>query len=229
MPDRPTTGPRAGLLVQPPVAELCLVCCAVVDGGLAVLTAPNVAGGRPVLPAAPLAAGADPDAAAARAARALLGRAPAWIAQGRTRAGAGAPPLTITYVLVVPAGSAPPAGCVWQRVGRGGTVDALGARASQAVAPAVALLRDRMDLEPVAFRMLPPAFTLSELQHLYELLLGRRLHKASFRRVLHAAGLVRATGAWRSEGRGRPAQLFRYAPGRARRGAPRSVRLELLR
>ena len=30
--------------------------------------------------------------------------------------------------------------------------------------------------------------------------------------ALQTAGLVAATGEWRSEGRGRPAQLFRYAP-----------------
>ena len=67
------------------------------------------------------------------------------------------------------------------------------------------------------FDFLPATFTLSELQSVYELLLGRRLHKASFRRSLHAASLVEATDEWRSEGRGRPAQLFRYAPPRRRR------------
>ena len=84
-----------------------------------------------------------------------------------------------------------------------------------------------MDLAPIAFRMLPVSFTLSDLQEIYELLLGRRLHKASFRRALQAAFLVEPTAAWRSEGRGRPAQLYRYAP-RKRRGVRRSVRFELL-
>ena len=95
------------------------------------------------------------------------------------------------------------------------------------MAAALAALRDRMDLAPIAFRLLPAAFTLAELQATYELLLGRRLHKASFRRALQGAYLVEPTDAWRSEGRGRPAQLFRYAP-RARRGRGRSVRFELL-
>jgi 8-oxo-dGTP diphosphatase len=61
----------------------------------------------------------------------------------------------------------------------------------------------------------------------YELLLGRRLHKASFRRSLTAAFLVEPTDEWRSEGRGRPAQLYRYAP-RKRRGGRGGVRFELL-
>jgi hypothetical protein len=88
-------------------------------------------------------------------------------------------------------------------------------------------MRAQVDQQPIAFKLLPPAFTLSELQSVYELLLGRRLHKASFRRSLHASALVEATDEWRSEGRGRPAQLFRYAPPRRRR-ARRGIRFDLL-
>ena len=84
-------------------------------------------------------------------------------------------------------------------------------------------LRMRLDHGPIAFHLLPPTFTLTQLQEIYELLLGRRLHKASFRRSLHAAWLVEPTDEWRSEGRGRPAQLFRYAP-KKRRGGRRGVR-----
>jgi hypothetical protein len=92
---------------------------------------------------------------------------------------------------------------------------------------ALETIRLRLDQAPIAFRLLPPTFTLSELQQTYELLLGRRLHKASFRRALQAAWLVEPTDEWRSEGRGRPAQLFRYAP-RRRRSQRRGVRFDLL-
>jgi 8-oxo-dGTP diphosphatase len=88
-------------------------------------------------------------------------------------------------------------------------------------------VRRRMDHSPVAFRLLPAVFTLSELQRMYEMLLGRRLHKASFRRALQASFLVEPTDEWRGEGRGRPAQLFRYAP-RRRRAGRRAVRFDLL-
>ena len=87
-------------------------------------------------------------------------------------------------------------------------------------------LKRRIDQSPLAFRLLPQSFTLSELQSVYELVLGRRLHKASFRRALQSALLVEPTEEWRSEGRGRPAQLFRYAP-RKRRGVRRGVRFDL--
>jgi hypothetical protein len=38
---------------------------------------------------------------------------------------------------------------------------------------------------------------------------------------------VEATDEWRNEGRGRPAQFYRFAP-RKRRGARRAVRFDLL-
>lgn len=84
-----------------------------------------------------------------------------------------------------------------------------------------------VDRTPIAFRLLPERFTLTELQQMYELLLGKRLHKASFRRALQAAGLVEASDEWRSEGRGRPAQLYKYCPKRRRKGG-RGLRFDLI-
>jgi hypothetical protein len=65
------------------------------------------------------------------------------------------------------------------------------------------------------------------LQDIYEILLGKKLHKASFRRSLQAAFLVEPADGWRNEGRGRPAQLYCFAP-RRRPGTRRGVRFELL-
>ncbi len=90
------------------------------------------------------------------------------------------------------------------------------------------MLKHTVEHEPIAFHALPTTFTLRELQQVYELLLERSLHKASFRRSLHAAHLVEPTKAWRAEGRGRPAQLYKFAPKR-RKGAVRGVRFELAR
>ncbi|MEP6992468.1 MAG: NUDIX domain-containing protein [bacterium] len=103
---------------------------------------------------------------------------------------------------------------------------ALAPRHRTVVDRAAAVVRQRVDQSPLAFRLLPPTFTLSDLQAVYELLLDRRLHKASFRRALQASYLVEPTDEWRSEGRGRPAQLFRYAP-KKRRGLRRGVRFDL--
>jgi ADP-ribose pyrophosphatase YjhB (NUDIX family) len=54
---------------------------------------------------------------------------------------------------------------------------------------------------------LPEKFTLPELQHLHEILIGKPLQKKSFRRRIEQAGLLVDTGEKRSEG-GRPASLY---------------------
>lgn len=138
---------------------------------------------------------------------------------------ADGPRITVVYFGLLPAGTGFRSPHAWVEVSEAPA--SLSPRQRDAVDAALAALRARVDLQPIAFRLLPPAFTLSELQRIYELLLGRKLHKASFRRALHAASLVEATDEWRSEGRGRPAQLFRYAPPRRRR-ARRGVRFDAL-
>jgi 8-oxo-dGTP diphosphatase len=134
--------------------------------------------------------------------------------------------LSVAYVGVVPQGTPLPADGdrAWFALA---DVPALAPRQRALLDAALETIRARLDQAPIAFRLLPLTFTLSELQQTYELLLGRRLHKASFRRALQAAWLVEPTDEWRSEGRGRPAQLFRYAP-RRRKNQRRGVRFDLL-
>ncbi len=55
---------------------------------------------------------------------------------------------------------------------------------------------------------LPELFTLGELQHLHELLIGKALQKRSFRRRIEQAGLLVDSGQKRQE-QGRPAALYR--------------------
>ena len=56
---------------------------------------------------------------------------------------------------------------------------------------------------------LPEKFTLPELQHLHEVLLGKNIQKKSFRRRIDQAELLIDTGETRSMGSGRPAVLYR--------------------
>lgn len=168
--------------------------------------------------------------AASRIARSTLGASPAALEQirafGDNRRHPGDAELSVGFVALVPdvRRELPDATLAWFGVA---DVPTLAPRHRAIVDAALETIRARLDQSPVAFRLLPPTFTLSELQSVYELLLERRLHKASFRRALQAAYLVEPTDEWRSEGRGRPAQLFRYAP-RKRRGARRGVRFDLL-
>lgn len=202
-----------------PAPQLTLVCCTLVGGSLAVLTAEGGDRRQVALPETVLRADAALDESASIFARDILGRAPAWIAQiGAFNEEA----LAIVYLALVTAGTDAPPGHQWVSLPK----QPAGPQAP-VLRAALTHLRERLDREAVAFRLLPATFTLSELQELYELLLERRLHKASFRRTLMAAHLVEPTDAWRSEGRGRPAQLFRYAP-RRRKALPRAVRFESL-
>jgi 8-oxo-dGTP diphosphatase len=169
------------------------------------------------------------DDAAARIARDALGAAPPFLEQiatlGGTRRSGDAEAISVVYLgLVAESAGSARADLAWTTLSE---PPPLSARHREALEQARAAMRARLDQQPIAFRLLPTAFTLSELQAMYELLLGRRLHKASFRRSLHAASLVEAIDEWRSEGRGRPAQLFRYAAPRRRR-LRRSIRFDLL-
>jgi 8-oxo-dGTP diphosphatase len=169
------------------------------------------------------------DVAATRIAQDALGEPPTWIEQiGAFADGKRHPSdadISVAFVGLAPHETASPRpGNTWFPVG---DLPPLSPRQRSMVEGATRIIQARLDQAPIAFRLLPPTFTLSELQQLYELLLGKRLHKASFRRALQAAWLVEPTDEWRSEGRGRPAQLYRYAPKKRRRGQ-RGVRFDLL-
>ena len=56
--------------------------------------------------------------------------------------------------------------------------------------------------------LMPELFTLTELQTIYEIILGQTLEKKSFRRRMQEAGAVEETGQQKIVGK-RPAQLFR--------------------
>ena len=200
-------------------------------GELAVLLL-SVGGSRgrahPVLPSDGLRIDESLDDAAARVARSTLGAAPTFLDQagayGGARRQAGLTQVSVVYFGLVPGDRDAGPNAEWSAFSR---LPPVASRHRAGIDAALAAVRARVDQMPIAFRLLPPEFTLSDLQSTYELLLGRRLHKASFRRALHASGLVEATEEWRSEGRGRPAQLFRYTPPRRRR-QHRGVRFDLL-
>ncbi len=169
------------------------------------------------------------NAVSSRLAISAVGSKAAWIEQlgafGDGRAHPSLVQLSVAFVAAVPHEMAgPERGFHWFPVR---DLPPLAPRHRSMVETAIERLRLAVDRAPIAFRLLPPRFTLSELQQMYELLLGKRLHKASFRRSLQAASLVTATDEWRSEGRGRPAQLYTFAPKRKNRPA-RGVRFDLL-
>lgn len=78
------------------------------------------------------------------------------------------------------------------------------------LATALGRLRGKLRYRPIVFELLPPAFTLYQLQQVVEALNGQRLHKQNFRRLMVAGGLVEATGQVATHTGGRPAELYRF-------------------
>jgi hypothetical protein len=78
------------------------------------------------------------------------------------------------------------------------------------LATAMGRLRGKMKYRPVVFELMPPEFTLLELQRTVEALSGIRLHKQNFRRLVEAQGLVEGTGRQSRKAGGRPAEQFRF-------------------
>ena len=63
------------------------------------------------------------------------------------------------------------------------------------LATAIARLRGKLKYRPVIFELMPPEFTLTDLQDAVEAIAGRHLHKQNFRRLVENAELVEPTGA----------------------------------
>ena len=78
------------------------------------------------------------------------------------------------------------------------------------LATGIARLRAKIKYRPVVFELMPPDFTLGQLQLAVEALAGRRLHKQNFRRLVDQQGLVEETGAMSAGTGGRPAKLYRF-------------------
>ena len=78
------------------------------------------------------------------------------------------------------------------------------------VATAITRLRAKLKYRPILFELVPPEFTLTELQRAAEAIAGRPVHKQNFRRLVESAGLVEPTGGTSAGTGGRPAALFRF-------------------
>jgi hypothetical protein len=78
------------------------------------------------------------------------------------------------------------------------------------LATGIARLRAKLKYRPVVFELLPPEFTLTELQRTVEAISGRHLHKQNFRRLVESGALVEPTGVMSTQTGGRPAALFRF-------------------
>lgn len=69
--------------------------------------------------------------------------------------------------------------------------------------------RSKLEYSPLATAFCDPEFTIADLRQVYEIIWGRELDASNFhRKVSGTEGFIVATDRTRSQGRGRPAQLF---------------------
>ena len=79
------------------------------------------------------------------------------------------------------------------------------------VAYAEERLRNKLEYTNIAYSLLPRKFTLTQLQQVYEAILGEAQDKRNFRRRVTGLGIVRETGSTLKQGAHRPAMLYEFA------------------
>ena len=80
----------------------------------------------------------------------------------------------------------------------------------QIVQVALAALRSQIRHQPIGFELLPERFTLTQLQQLYEVVLGRPLDKRNFRKKLLKSDILIGLDEKQANVRHRAAQLYRF-------------------
>lgn len=78
------------------------------------------------------------------------------------------------------------------------------------VTVALERLRSKVRYRPIGFDLLPPTFTLTQLQRMYECILGRALDKRNFRKKVLSFALLEPTNQRETGVAHRAAQLYRF-------------------
>jgi len=78
------------------------------------------------------------------------------------------------------------------------------------LAYALQRLRSKLSYTNVVYALMPPLFTLSQLQSCYEAIAGRSLDKRNFRKKILASGFLKETEKMHATGAHRPARLYEF-------------------
>ena len=78
------------------------------------------------------------------------------------------------------------------------------------IAMALERIKSRVATTTIISKLIPREFTLTELEHAYELIIGTDLDKRNFRKKLNKLKILTETNHKRSGGKFRPAQLYRF-------------------
>lgn len=106
--------------------------------------------------------------------------------------------------------------------GGGKTLPPLAFDHDRILATGLARMRGKAEYTSLPIYLLPPTFTLSELQQVFQVVLGRPLEKKAFRTRILASGLVEELDAMKETSR-RPARLYRRKADRPLHYFPRAL------
>lgn len=80
----------------------------------------------------------------------------------------------------------------------------------QVIKYAVKRLRWKIEYTNVVYSLLPGEFTFSDLQNIYEAILGRTLDKRNFKKKILSLNIIKPTGHIKKLGKARPAEMFEF-------------------
>ena len=72
------------------------------------------------------------------------------------------------------------------------------------------MMQEKVSREPVGFRLLPPLFTLTQLQHLYEAINGEEMDNRNFRKRIKEMDFIEKTELIDKTSSKRGAFLYRF-------------------
>lgn len=80
----------------------------------------------------------------------------------------------------------------------------------QIIDKALLTLRERISIKPIGYNLLPEKFTLSELQKLYETILGKELNRGNFYRKIKNLGILKKLDEQRRGGAHKAPDLYSF-------------------
>lgn len=92
---------------------------------------------------------------------------------------------------------------------------------------AYARLRGKVRYQPIGFELLPPKFTLTQLQRLYEIVLDRPLDKRNFRKKILAMDILQELDEVQQDVAHRAARLYRFDKAKYDRMTKKGFNFEL--
>lgn len=119
---------------------------------------------------------------------------------------------TVTYLALVPehrlkSGTDDVQSPTWHPVG---DLPSLAFDHKNIISYAIRRLKGKLEYTNAVYSLLPREFTLTELQRVYESVLGQTLDKRNFRKKFLSLGLIRSAGKVTSGGQRRPALLYSF-------------------